>query len=314
MKPQEGLFHSPGDFSALAVWRLSRSSAASQVREAAADAYAELRRAGDIHAVLAFDASLVSPHADAEAGPPLLPRRGAHTHFPSTQAQVLVQLAAPTRERLLWALRRTAARVAGVLVPEEEVLGGRIGEGLEPPGLSNARHAPSREEVQRGAIIPAGPLSGAAWMLYLRFQQDVSRPPRARLRVVRDTPDAEPQRASLEGLIRRGFPFRQSGEEGLAFLAAAADPVRFHRALDTLLGVAGAPPDAVLRHATPVGGGLYLAPSRDWLQDVTGDPLREAASRANGRGRHGRGGDSDRGNLVQPREGPGARAPGGISP
>ncbi|MFP2928197.1 hypothetical protein ACLESO_23965, partial [Pyxidicoccus sp. 3LG] len=67
MSPQEGLFHPPGDFCALVIWRLSRSSAASQVREAAGNAYGELRRAGDIQAVLAFDAPLVSPTADAEA-------------------------------------------------------------------------------------------------------------------------------------------------------------------------------------------------------------------------------------------------------
>ncbi|MFP2912680.1 hypothetical protein ACLESD_48255, partial [Pyxidicoccus sp. 3LFB2] len=208
------------------------------------------------------------------------------------------------------------------LVPEEEVLGGRIGEGLAPLGLPNARHAPSRDEVRRSAIVSSGPLRGAAWVMYLRFQQDGSGlqrlPPRARLRVVRDTPDAEPTPESLgdpgAGLIRRGFPFRQSGEEGLAFLAATSDPGRFHHALDVLLGSPGTPPDAVLRNATPVGGGLYLAPSRDWLQDVTGDPLREAASRGTGRGKHGRGGDSGRGNLVQPRAGAGARAPGGLSP
>jgi len=311
MTPQEGLFHSPGDFSALAVWRLSRSGAASQACEVAADAYADLRRAGDdIHAVLAFDASLVSAHLDAEVDPPLLPRRNAHAYLPSTQAQVLVQIAARTRERLLWALRRTAARVAGVLVPEEEVLGGRMGEGFEPLGRANARHAPSRDEVRRSAIVSAGPLCGAAWVLYLRFQQEVSRlqrlPPRARMRGVRDTPDTEPPRdAGTPGLIRRSFPFRQSGEEGLAFLAATADPTRFHRALDTLLGACGTSPDPGLRHATAVGGGLYLAPSRDWLRDVSSAPLREAASWA--------GGARGRGHLVQPREGHGHPGLGGIS-
>ena len=270
MSPQEGLFHSPGDFSALAVWRLSRSSAAPQVREAAADAYAELRRAGDIQAVLAFDAALVSPTADAEAGPPVLPRRGAHARFPSTQGQVLVQLAARTRERLRWALRRTAARVAGVLVPEEEVLGGRIGEGREPFGLPCPPQAPSRDDVHRGAIVPSGPLAGAAWVLYLRFHQDAAHRPR--MRAVRPAPDTADARDSQ--LIRRGFPFRQAGQEGLAFLAAASDPARFHPAMDTLLGPGGLLPP----HALPVGGGLYLAPSRDWLQGASGDPLQEAAS------------------------------------
>ncbi|MCP3136885.1 Dyp-type peroxidase [Pyxidicoccus xibeiensis] len=288
MRPQEGLFHPPGDYSALVIWRLSRSSAAAQVREATADAYAALRRAGDIQAVLAFDAPLVSPTADVEAGPPPLPRRGAHASIPSTQAQVLVQLAARSRERLVWALRRTAAVVAGVLVPEEEVLGGRLGEGLMPATLPGSRRAPSRDEVQHSAVIPTGPLAGGAWLLYLRFQHDTSRPPapppRARMRVVRSDGEA-PAPAShasdagaAPGLIRRSFPFRQRGEEGLAFLATSADPTRFHRVLDSLLGAPGTPPDALLSRATPVGGGMYLAPSRDWLLAASGDALQEAAS------------------------------------
>ncbi|MFP2933845.1 hypothetical protein ACLESO_53695, partial [Pyxidicoccus sp. 3LG] len=141
---------------------------------------------------------------------------------------------------------------------------------------------PPAEEVQHSAIIPAGPLAGSAWVLYLRIQRDSPRPPLSRMRVVRSE-GAPPfpstfDAAASQGLIRRSFSFRHAGEEGLAFLATSADPTRFHRELDALLGTPGTPPDALLSHATPVGGGLYLAPPRDWLQDVRGDSLREAAS------------------------------------
>ncbi len=284
MRPQEGLFHAPGHFSALVIWRLERASALPHLRDATALLLAELDTQRELHTLLALAPGLVSP--GAEAGPPLLPRRGAQARFPSTQAALLLQLSAPTREPLLWALRRAAAHFRGVLHPDEELLGGRIGDGREPFGFRDGLRAPTPDEVRRTALVASGPLAGAAWLLYLRFQQDLARfsrlAPRAQARVVGRTPegalvpdlppDAHVARARAAGageasaFIRRGFPFRHAGEEGLAFVAASADPTRFHRALDALLGAPDAAPDALLRYATPVGGGLYLAPPRDWFQ------------------------------------------------
>ncbi|WP_163993729.1 hypothetical protein [Pyxidicoccus caerfyrddinensis] len=58
MRPQERLLHPLVDFSVLAV-----SRTASQVREAAD---AKPRRAGDLQAVLAFDASRASLHVTGD--------------------------------------------------------------------------------------------------------------------------------------------------------------------------------------------------------------------------------------------------------
>lgn len=295
MRAQNGLFHSPGLFSALVVWRLERAAAASQLRPATSELHAELSRAPDVDFLLAFDARLVSPAAAPEA--PLLPRRGSSpgAHFPSTQAHALLQLASDSRERLLWALRRAQANLAGVLVPDEEVLGGRIGDGREPFGFIDTVRAPSNEDVRRTAVVASGPLVGATWLLYLRFQQDIARfgrlRPQAQAHVVGRTPegqevprmppDAHLARARPTGappntyLIRRGFPFRQGGEEGLAFIGAVADPRRFASSLDALLGADGGPPDALLRYCTAVGGGLYLAPPQDWFH--AGATSREVA-------------------------------------
>ncbi len=285
MQPQEGLFHSPGLFSAAVLWRSRRTGALASLREAAGALSTELASASGLHALLAFDAALVSPAAHALPLSPPLPRASVHGRFPSTQAQALLQLAADSRERLLWALRRARAHFAAVLEPEEEVLGGRIGDGREPFGFRDGLRPPSREDVLRTAVVASGPLAGAAWLLYLRFQQDLERfgriKPHAQALVMGRTPegeevphapaDAHLARARAPGagpttyLIRRGFPFRQGGEEGLVFLAASADPLRFHRSLDALLGADGGPPDALLRYCTAVGGGLYLAPPRDWF-------------------------------------------------
>ncbi|HEX8434196.1 hypothetical protein [Archangium sp.] len=283
MRPQEGLFHSPGAFSGIAVLRLARDIALPQLREVVSVLHGELAREKGLHAVLGVEPALLPEAAPPPPAP--LPREGPTARFPSTQSQVLVQVSAVHREPLLWALRRTLALSRGVLVLEEEVLGGRIGEGREAFGFRDGLLRPTREQVRRTALVPSGPLAGASWLLYLRFQQDLERfgrlRPGAQERVVGRTREGEllvdpPPEAHLlrvreagagenQGLIRRGFPFRHQGEEGLAFVAASADPGYYPRSLEALLGGNGRPPDALLRYATAVGGGLYLAPPRDWF-------------------------------------------------
>lgn len=298
MRPQDGLFHSPGLHSAVVVWRLKRAGPPHHLREAGAALSTEWAQAGDVHGLLAFEAPLVSP-AEAAQVPPLLPRQSASGawRFPSTQAHVLLQLSAETRERLLWALRRAHAGFAGLLTCEEELLGGRIGDGREPFGFKDPLRAPTEEDVRRAGVVPSGPLAGAAWILYQRFQQDLERFARLRPReqehvVGRTREGVEVERLRADShlsrtrvswdkptaptFIRRGFPFRDNGEEGLAFIAASGDPLRFHRSLDALLGVDGGPPDALLRYCEAVGGGLYLAPPRDWF-DAQRQALREVS-------------------------------------
>ncbi len=280
MRSQEGLYHSPGAYSGVAVLRLVRDAARPHLREVLSALHAELSVAPSLHSVLALEPALL-PEAPPVTPAPL-PLEGRTARFPSTQAQVLLQVASTGREPLLWALRRTTALCAGVLSLQEEVLGGRIGEGREPFGFRDGLHPPSREEIQRHAIVASGPLAGASWLLYLRFQQDLRRfaglRPHAQERVIGRTRDGEllprpPEEAhvvrarSRENrlLIRRGFPFRHHGEEGLAFLSATSEPGYHRRSLEALLGHGDTPPDALLRYATAVGGGLYLAPPHDWF-------------------------------------------------
>jgi putative iron-dependent peroxidase len=283
MQPQEGLFHSSGAYSALVILRLHRNEARAQLRPVLSSLYTELSARERLKVVLGLEPVLVVP--ELHAAPLVLPREGATARLPSTQAQVLVQLAAEGREELLWALRRTTTLVSGVLTLQEELLGGRIGVGREAFGFRDGLLPPTREQVQRTALVPEGPLQGASWLLYLRFQQDLARfarlSPGAQERVVGRTHEGEllpslPEDSHLArvraagtwentGFIRRGFPFRDKGEEGLAFLSAAATPSIYPRALDVLLGTPRGPSDALLRYAQAVGGGLYLAPSRDWF-------------------------------------------------
>jgi Dyp-type peroxidase family len=279
MEPQQALRHSPGLYSALSVWRLVGESARSQVAEVAGALYQELGRVAGVHALVALEAGLVR---EAPPAPAVLPLEGPAARLPSTQAQLLVQLAAESREALLLAQRRLAPLCAGVLTLQEELLGGRIGPGREPFGFLDAVRVPTSQQVQGQALVPEGPLKGGSWVLYLRFLQDLERFGRLRLQAQEQVLGRTKEGTRLEPppdtahilraragcgapFVRRSFPYRQYGEEGLAFLAAAARPEDYVYTLRAMLGLQG-PQDALLRYATAVGGGLYLAPPESWLR------------------------------------------------
>lgn len=279
MQPQQALFHSPGVYSALSAWRLVGGGSRSRVAEVAGSLYQELGKAQGVRALVALEAGLVP---EALPAPAVLPLEGPAARLPSTQAQLLVQLAAESREALLLAQRRLAPLSAGVLALEEELLGGRIGRGREPFGFIDGVKVPTPEQVRQRALVPEGPLQGGSWVLYLHFLQDLERfgrlRPQAQEQVVGRTKEGAPLESPPDTahiiraragcgapFIRRSFPYRENGEEGLAFLAAAARPEDYVHTLRAMLGLQG-PQDALLRYATAVGGGLYLAPPEPWLR------------------------------------------------
>jgi deferrochelatase/peroxidase EfeB len=89
-----------------------------------------------------LDASLVGEsHA-------LLPRSGPGGAFPSSPTPLAAQVAAPSYEALVHALRKVEAAVAGAGVLHDELLGGKLGEGREPFGFRDGLWVPTPEEVR----------------------------------------------------------------------------------------------------------------------------------------------------------------------
>jgi putative iron-dependent peroxidase len=275
---QSALIHSPGLFSAVSLWRAQSAQSSAGINDALAQLLDEAQHRRGLH--------LLVGRRLPQDGPWVVPWKGPAGYFPSTQTEVIVQVAADSRETMLRAVRRTHIVFTSTLSCDEEILGGKIGDGREPFGFKDGVHAPTSKEVRHVAEIKEGALAGGSWLLYLRFQSDLGKFARLNTHqqervfgITReDKPihDAPPDahvpltRAYSEHehhmMIRRGFPFRQNEEEGLAFIAASSDLEHYRRALDVMLGSTG-PSDAVLRYAEPVGGGVYYAPpDAHWLR------------------------------------------------
>ncbi len=275
MTPQEALFQGSGAFSAVSVFRFEAPSAERRLPALGGELLAELRRLG-VSALVAIRPGVGGLGAAPSSR--LLPHEGPGGRIPSTQGDLLVQLAADERAPLMLGLRALGARFAGLLTCDEELQGGKLADGREPFGFRDGLAALTEEQLRALAVVPEGPLAGTSHLLYVRFHQRVERfqrlAEREQARVMgrdregnefRDAPaDAHVPRLRGAAMARRGFPFRAHGQEGLAFLAAAASPEVFEWSLARFSGREG-PPDALFRYCEAVGAGHYLAPPREWF-------------------------------------------------
>jgi len=181
---------------------------------------------------------------------------------PRTQAHVFLQASAHERAPLLVLLRAVGTRLEGLCDLDEELLGGKIGDGREPFGFRDSVKAPTADELAH--LVGDG---GATYLMYLRFEQHLERfaaqPVAAREAAMGQRLDGSPAAApgshrerylGTRELVRRGFPYRHRGSEGLAFVAASRGP-------DPLLGAwRHFGDDPLGRFVTPLSSGLYVAP------------------------------------------------------
>lgn len=205
--------------------------------------------------------------------PTTLPRKMDARRFPSTQSAFFVQLAPRSADELTAALRELDA-LTPTCWRDEEVVGGWGAEHREPFGFRE-RASASPTDAQRVRIL-SGPCKGGCWVLHLTFEVDRARFLRLREReresvigahvdgthdsAARDDAHVPSVHPWASELLRRGFPFRRAGTEGLVFVAAARSPSTFDRALDAMLGDARRW-DRLLDYAEPVSGGIYFVPA-----------------------------------------------------
>jgi putative iron-dependent peroxidase len=277
---QPALRRSPGDFSAVQVWVAQPGTGSEAIRRVARRAAEEASQVLDARVLFA----LAAPHAGGKT-PALLPRESGSRWLPPSRGDLFLQVAADNRESMLSALRRTTAACTGALRLNQEISGGRIGIGREPFGFRDGFTHHSEDERARAMTVTKGSFSGGSWIFYLLMQQDVVKfqalPDAKQAAVVGRTPAGElvPKAGATAHVrrmqeantgdalpfVRRGFPYRAHGAEGLAFIAASGRPETISRALDGFLGAKGQP-DALGDYAWGVSGGVFWAPPAEWFR------------------------------------------------
>jgi Dyp-type peroxidase family len=225
--------------------------------------------------------------------------------FKVGDAAVFVQISAQSDVHRLYALRVVDEVLRPVLPSCREIMGARILNGQETFGFQDSKAEKGDYSVSMAKALPAD----GAWLFFQRFRQNAidffgrARSPIAEARVVGIPPmgtgDARAQvqatlaaapapnahvtlmKAANPSIIRRGFPCRCDGEEGLAFVGVVP-------AFDTipqLLNRMNDTPDALLQFIEAREGGLfYCPPSAQWLgadaearfEPLTTGPLSDA--------------------------------------
>ncbi len=231
----------------------------------------------------------INPSLKKELGnPAVLPLSSEGYCMPDTQADVIVQAAAMTSSDALYALRIAMGVLSESFVCEEEVIGAKIRFRQEPFGFYHGSDV-SNEDIDQIAAIETGDLAGGTWLLYQRYEQQLS--PFFKLTVEEqcNTVGAEsvaeadnnfepyPDNAHTKVarapkgkavMVRRGFAYRKDAVEGTAFVAASKDFQHFSDTLHRMLAH-----DVMLSYTRAVEGGIYFAPPNgDWLVDNAGIP------------------------------------------
>jgi hypothetical protein len=294
---QDALLHSPGRFCAVALYDLQDLSlGARRALWAAVARLMDMAPKGappNRNILVGLSAGALEGHA---AYPNLHDQESAFraqvSPFPPlriSQHHVIVQVAAESEEDRVNGLRLAHDCLAGLATLAEETTGGRLSNDREPFGyvdgvstemLASPTLGPKLETLhpanaERAKRLLARKGSAGNWLLHQRFEQDVSKfsdlgDPKHKNAVfgikpngsVISNPHPNAHVTLTAGLdppmVRRGFPYRRDGVEGLVFVAAANEPEVFGRTLEAMFRAK----DRLLAFVRAIDDtGVYFAPS-----------------------------------------------------
>lgn len=248
--------------------------------------------------VVAFGSSLLgtlAPDAMPAGARPFTEVVGVGgTVFPSTQDDLLVWFASATADRNLssaWLARVALGEVAEL---REETPGFQYFDHLDLTGFEDGTENPKGEDRDAVAFLSTGDHgAGGSFVLAQRWVHDLAafeRLPTAEQeatfgRTKDGSVELDPlpdgchvERVVMEDdsgdereIYRRSFPYGDTSELGLFFLAFSADHATFHDMLERMSGAADGTRDRLLSVSQPVSGAYYVAPSAGDLDRICSD-------------------------------------------
>lgn len=250
--------------------------------------------------VLAMGSSLLGTLATAEMpagarpftlieGPEV---EGARRTAPATQDDLLVWFAADTADRNLASAWRARAELRGLADLREETPGFRYFDHLDLTGFEDGTGNPTGDECEEVAVLAEGPGAGGSFVLAQRWVHDLTSFEHLDVvdqeRIIGRTRDGSveldplPEHCHVERVViededdgerqilRRSFPYGDTSELGLFFLAFSADPTTFSDMLHRMFGLADGHYDHLTGVSRPVSGAYYVAPAAEVLDAVLG--------------------------------------------
>lgn len=206
--------------------------------------------------------------------------------MPETQHDVMLQISARNRRDCQFVQRLATDVFEDHFKLVSEVVGGDVFLNQEPFGFYHA-DPEERDFLSQVSEIPSGDLQGGTWLMYQRWVQSLENFYALSKKDQVDTVGGDPVRTDfwngtspgdpvpadahvklmespldLPEMIRRGFAYRKDGDEGVVFVATAANVDQgFNAPLQRMAGG-----DRLLGFADAVEGGLYFVPSDGaWL-------------------------------------------------
>lgn len=219
--------------------------------------------------------------------------------MPETQHDVMLQISARNRRDCQFVQRLATDVFEDHFKLISEVVGGDVFLQQEPFGFYHA-DPEERDFLSQVSEIPSGDLQGGTWLMYQRWVQSLENFYALGKKDQVDTVGGEPVRTDfwngtspgdpvpadahvklmespldLPEMIRRGFAYRKDGDEGVVFVATAANVGQgFNAPLQRMAGG-----DRLLGFADAVEGGLYFVPlDGTWLDStVPAAPISRSA-------------------------------------
>jgi putative iron-dependent peroxidase len=208
---------------------------------------------------------------------------GGYT-LPATQHDIVIWLTGATYDVVFDLSRGVLASLAGVAVLANEVVGWPYHHDLDLTGFIDGTENPTLVEATDVAIVPAGqPGEGGSILLLQQWEHDAAAwealPVEAQESIIgRRKPDSEeldPKPATSHvartdqdrfgKILRRNIAYGSVSVHGTIFVGFCADQSVLATMLQSMVGQAGEPPDALTAFTRPLTGAYYVIPSTDAL-------------------------------------------------
>jgi putative iron-dependent peroxidase len=238
---------------------------------------------------------------------------GARHRAPATPGDLLFHIRATRMDLCFEFATQIMARLVGAVTVADEVHGFRYFDERDLLGFVDGTESPTGRAADSAAIVADQDpeFAGGSYVIVQKYLHDMpswnglpneeqeKAVGRTKLADIEFPDDVKPANSHValntvtgedgeeQAIVRANMPFGDVGrnEFGTYFIGYAADPAVTEQMLQNMF--IGSPPgvtDRLLDFSTAVTGGLFFAPSADFLDNLPGPPAATLASRSLGIG------------------------------